>query len=125
MLDKTTTRMQAVLVEQAVPVHKATDMVASVWRGIGLIIVGSGLLAGSFALVYFLVVKLSKEPGLTTGALVLGTAALGVYFLIAGGNAMSGQALDAAANSPIFGMVAKLIRVWKGRQTPPPTTPSP
>ena len=115
-----TTTMKRVLAEQDVPAHKAEAMAKSVWRGLTLIVVGLALLGGSFAMVYFLVIKLGKEPGLITGALILGTAGLGVLMLVGGSNAMSGQALDAAADSPIFGLVAKGIRLWRAK---PPAAP--
>lgn len=94
-------------------------MVQSVWRGFTLIFIGLLLLASSFAMVYFLVLKLLKEPGITTGALILGTAGLGVFFIVGGANQMSGQALDAAADSPIFGVIAKAVRLWRAK-TPEP-----
>ena len=101
------------LVAQAVPEAKARAMAASIPRGIALIALGVMFGAGALGTFYFVVVNLKQEPGKMVMLMVLGFAAAAVYFIVAGGNQISGQALDATANSPIFGRVAKLVRLWK------------
>jgi hypothetical protein len=103
------------LVAHDVPEKKARHMARSVGRGLGLIVIGLVMLAAALGLVGYVVFKLGKEPGMGvmvfSGFLCLSA----VYFLVAGGNLMSGQALDAAGESPLFGIAAKAIRAFKQR----------
>lgn len=101
------------LVAQGVPEPKATVMAGSIGRGLGLILLGILLVALGLGAMYLVVVNLKQQPGLGVMALVLGLVFVGVYFIVAGANQMSGQALDAAAESPVFGLVARGIRMWK------------
>ena len=101
------------LVAQAVPEEKAQQMTASIPRGLALVGLGIMLGAAAFGTFYVTLRTLKQEPGMLSMVLVLGFAGASVYFIVSGSNLMTGQALDATANSPIFGRVAKLVRLWK------------
>lgn len=109
--------------EHGVPPLKAKHMSRSIWRGAGLILLGLVQLTLGAGIVGYVIFKLGKEPGLAVMVFGGGLALSGVYFLVAGGNQMSGQALDAAGGSPLFGLMARAIRFAKPRDPPAPPPP--
>ena len=114
MIPKTTQdQVTQTLVAQQIPEAKARSMTKSIGRGIALILLGLVLLVAGVGLVIYIIVKLAKEPALSVMLLSGFLGLAGVYFLVAGGNVISGQALDAAGESPLFGLAAKAIRLWK------------
>lgn len=102
------------LLEQNTPPEKAGAMVASVRTGLWLFGFGVLLLVLDLVGVGWAIVHLGKEPGLGlmgfAGLLLL----LAIYFILAGGNVASNQALDAAgAHSPFFALAARAFRLWR------------
>lgn len=108
-----TEQLKRTLTSAGIPAQKAETMTRSVGKGLALILVGLILLAVAVGTPGYIVLKLAKEPSVSI-MLFAGFALLAaVYFLVAGGNIISGQALDHAGQSPLFGIAARAIRYWK------------
>jgi len=108
------------LTDQGVPPERAKAKIQSTRRGWMFLIAGAFCIAAAFGFVIYTMTMTKGAPSISAMIFALLPGGPGMYFLLAGGHLISGDAMRAAEDSGgvLARTAARALRIARGKDAP-------